>query len=147
VIITYPIDPHVGMRLPIWRTSRTRDGDVLIVDTPEGYRRRVPVEWTDLRPTKECPRIRGRPVLLDATRLLIVTSLVVEKLTDRIGGSELRQPETDEHAPTSPRPRSESDPGRGVRRLADRGTDTKRGDRALARRDGSPRGSHRRRKR
>ena len=88
VTITYAIDAHVGQRVTIWRTHRTRAGEVLCVALAEGRRRLVPVEWTDRRPSAVPPRVDDRIVLLDATRLLAIAKMADEKLTILARGSE-----------------------------------------------------------
>jgi len=142
VRITYPVDPLVGLTLPVWRKTHVRGGPAFIVDVPGSHRRVIPIEWTDRRPSVPCPRVKGRPVLFDARRLVELTALL-ENLRSRVGGSESAAAETTSNTTTARDPRRASDRGRGHRR-SDRGSRTTR---RLAAMDGggrSPRASRRR---
>jgi hypothetical protein len=79
VTITYPIHPHYGRVLRVWRTFK-EGGARLVVEAPNGLRRLVPVEWTNRCPTKPCARIGSRPVLFEADLLARAASLIAEKL-------------------------------------------------------------------
>jgi len=142
VRITYPVDPLVGLTLPVWRKTHVRGGPAFIVDVPGSHRRVIPIEWTDRRPSVPCPRVKGRPVLFDARRLVELTALL-ENLRSRVGGSESAAAETTSNTTTARDPRRASDRGRAHRR-SDRGSRTTR---RLAAMDGggrSPRASRRR---
>jgi len=93
VRITYPIHPHFGLRVPVWR--RYRDGgERVVVELPGGYRQVLPVDWTDARPTVDCPLVAKRVVLFDVRQLVAAAEFVAEKLTAPIAGSESRHAET-----------------------------------------------------
>ena len=86
VVITYPVHPHYGKALPVWRVYEGRAARV-VVELPEGYRRIIPVEWTSRRPSVTCPRVGGRLVLFDVKRLATAAQWAAEKLTSAVGGS------------------------------------------------------------
>jgi hypothetical protein len=119
VVITYPVHPHFGEVLPVWRTYEGGFPRV-VVELPEGCRRITPVEWTSRRPSVTCPRLSGRLVLFDVKRLLGAAAWAAEKLTAAIGRSSSRPAsgEDADGASRGPVPRRETasaglDPVRG----------------------------------
>lgn len=91
VTITYAIHPFLGRRVSVWRRQTLRGTAVVIVDMPGGFRRAIPIDWTDMRPSRLCPRTQGRLVVFDPWVLLGLTQIVAEKLTTASAGSESRR--------------------------------------------------------
>lgn len=87
VLITYPIDPLFGQVLPVWRRQTLRGKRVVVVDVREGFRRMIPIDWTDLRPSPRCPRTKRGLVVFDPWILVGLSRAVAEKLTATIAGS------------------------------------------------------------
>jgi len=115
----------------------------LIIDVPGGFRRVIPIEWTDLRPIQSCSRVKGRLVLFDPWQLLAVVRLVAEKLTTAIDGSESRGFEPSEVAAAVIVRGKDRDQDARVR---DPRSSAARGDRALVRRSRVPSASTNRRR-
>ena len=137
VTITYPLDPHFGMTLEVWRKIQERGNAKLIVEasTPVRYRRVVPIEWTDLRPSAPVPRVGRRLVSLESSSLSALAGFVAEKLRAEIAGSESPSTATADSTASSEHPRRAIGRARGSRRADRRGEATRRSA-ALDGRDG-----------
>jgi hypothetical protein len=80
VRVTYPIHPFSGQRAAVVGRIRLRGIDHVLVEGRGGFVRRIPVEWTDLKPAAPCAVVGGRPVLFDATLLVRAVAWMDEKL-------------------------------------------------------------------
>jgi hypothetical protein len=86
VRITIPLLPWFGQLLPIYRGPYKKQGrEQVIIETPLGIHRAIPLSWTDWYPRAQCPVLDGQPVLLEGGRLLSIVDWVdlanAEKLT------------------------------------------------------------------
>jgi hypothetical protein len=135
VLITHPLHPNFGQRLPVWRGPiRTGKAQLIVVEMPNGARRGIPIDWTELSPRREAPLIQGRPVLFEAGRLLLVRQWAdaAEKLTRSDHGSESPQTDSQDEARPADHRRSSDRRGGGQRaETQDRGTRRARRDRTL----------------
>jgi len=84
-VVTCPIHPWFGRELPVSRGPlRFLGREVIELEDADGRRLRLPLEWTDRRPTRPCPLVNGRRLLVEAERLVAATRWVqaqTEKLT------------------------------------------------------------------
>lgn len=72
-----PLLPWFGQRLPVYRGPyKQRGRDLVVVETPQGIHRAIPVEWTDWLPIAQCPVLDSQPVLFEAERLLALADWV-----------------------------------------------------------------------
>lgn len=140
VLITYAVDPLFGQTLPVWRRQTLRGKRVVVVEVREGFRRMIPIEWTDLRPSPACPQTKRGFVLFDPWILVGLTRAVAEKLTVAIAGPkspQLEGPEADRGQVARPRADQRA-------RNGDARSGAARSDRVLVRRGRKSRTTRRR---
>jgi len=141
-LITYPIDPLFGQHVTVWRRQTQRGVEAVIVDVPDGTRRVIPIEWTDLRPMRTCGRGACGLVLFDPWVILSVVGLVAENLTTAIAGSESRRFEVPPPSDANRDARADDRDARSDRAR----TSTTRGDRTMGGRARSTRSTSKRRR-
>ena len=88
VIITLPVHPLRGSRLPVVRVHRRRNGRrYLDVEHPYGWVIRVPAEWTDRVVTCSPPAIEGREARASAGALSLLAAALDVLGTTGVDGS------------------------------------------------------------
>jgi hypothetical protein len=80
VRITLPIHPFYGRDLLVWEAPRRwYRRQTIGAEFPTGLLKRVPLEWTDRRPSSPTPVVGGQAVLLQAAMLLRAIRWVIEQ--------------------------------------------------------------------